>query len=770
MGQLPDLQSLIADELKKDKPDWRLVERLSRDAVDADPNSVRFSVDAGHIQRLGFELVAKQETALAELIKNCYDADATQVSVLFSNHDKPGGTLVIEDNGMGMNHDVVRDAWMRISTTSKRDSPVSPRYGRVRAGKKGIGRFAVQRLGTKLILETEVAGKPYGLRVKFDWDTQFLPGRHLHEVFSEVDEYDKPIDGERTRLSIFGLREGWSEPTMQRVWKAVLLLQPPFPVSRAHPLLAVGHQQDPGFEVTINGLSSRKQRTNLSIETSFLDHAIAEIRGHIDEHGNAYVRVVSKKLSLDERQTYEERLLATGPLTFSVKYFIYSPDALSGLSFATATEMAKNFAGVRIYRDGFRVLPYGEPADDWLGFDRDAGRRQVIVPSNNRNFFGQIELSSNENPLFEETSSREGLIENEVFEDLRSFVRYSLEWAILRVASIRGRKTTASQKDYVSKARPRKPSQILGNLLESIGSSQAAHGGSASTKDSTASLPPATLAAFASAREEAENYEKEVEEQRAASLKYEEMLRILASLGLSITVFGHEIKGIRSSVAAHISALEEEISILSDLKGEAPLTDLVSGLKLATGRMFDLGGYIAGLMSSTESRELRSLSVSGSIERFIGQFQQYMDRQAIEFTSDIEPLGLRTTAMHASEIDSVLLNFLTNSIKSMKKANSHPRRIRVFAREDGEYVLLGFEDNGAGVSPEIEERIFEPFYTTTMGLEDDDVAGPGTGLGLKIVSDIANSYGGYVSLGTPSTGYTCSFEFRILSAHAAREA
>jgi hypothetical protein len=227
MEENPDLQTLIAEELQKPNPDWRLIERLSREAVDANPAAIRFSVDAGHIQRLGMELVAKQETALAELIKNAYDADATEVRVTFSNHDKPNGTLVIQDNGVGMTAEVVRDAWMRISTTSKRDNPISQRYGRHRAGRKGIGRFAVQRLGTRLIMETEVAGNPNGLRVIFDWDKEFQAGRNLHDVFSLAQKYEKPVERERTRLSIFGLREAWSDPTLQRVWKAVVLLQPP---------------------------------------------------------------------------------------------------------------------------------------------------------------------------------------------------------------------------------------------------------------------------------------------------------------------------------------------------------------------------------------------------------------------------------------------------------------------------------------------------------------------------------------------------------------
>lgn len=768
MDQASDPKILIEEELKKDAPDWRRIERLSRTEVDADESSVRFSVDAAHIQRLGFELVAKQETALAELIKNAYDADATKVQVQFTNHDKVGGTLIIEDDGLGMTADVVRDCWMRISTTNKRDFPVSRRYGRTLAGRKGIGRFAVQRLGKKLELETEVQGESSGLRVKFDWDEGFQPGQLITDIFSTVEVYEKPLNRERTKLTIRELRETWPESTMVRVWKAVLLLQPPFPVS-ARRTDMVGTQPDPGFEVLINGKSTKQQHRQFSID-SFLDHALATITGEILEDGFAYARVVSPKANLDERQDFDTKFLLTGPIQLSIKYFIYNTESLSGFSFAAATEMARNFGGIRIYRNGFRVLPYGEPADDWLNLDTDVARRNLIAPANNRNFFGQVEINWEDNPLFEETSSREGLIENEAFKELQRFVRDSVEWAILRVAAARERKQTASQKGFVSIARPpRKPSEVIGGLIDvmearSGGPSQAAPG----NNSGEGTLPPAARAAFDQAREELQNYERKVEEWEAAALKYEEMLRILASLGLSITVFGHEIKGIRSAVAANLSVLSEDIENLSTEAERAVLEQDQLNLRAATERMFDLGGYIAGLMSSTESRQLTQVSVLGAIERFIEQFQHYMKKQAIKFDKDIRSPHLRTIEMHSSELDSVLLNFLTNSIKSMKKSKSDPRMVRISAEEDGDFVLISFEDNGGGVPEVIADKIFDPFFTTTMGTDDEGVAGPGTGLGLKIVSDIARSYGGTVELGSPTQGFNCRFDFRVLSSTARR--
>ena len=182
-------KELIANELGKETPDWRLIEKLTRQEIAHDPDNVRFSVDAAHIQRLGVELVGKKDTALSELIKNAYDADGTKVRLQFHDCSASGGNLVISDDGQGMTIEMIRNSWMRISTDAKLEQPVSPVYKRRRAGRKGIGRFAVQRLARQLELCTKPSGEPFGFSVTFDWDDEFLAGRDLNEVFNRLQRF-----------------------------------------------------------------------------------------------------------------------------------------------------------------------------------------------------------------------------------------------------------------------------------------------------------------------------------------------------------------------------------------------------------------------------------------------------------------------------------------------------------------------------------------------------------------------------------------------------
>ena len=579
---------------------------------------------------------------------------------------------------------------------------------------------------------------------------EFRPGRDLNEVFSQIERFEKPADECGTTLKIVDLRDGWSEAALAKVWRSVLLLQPPFPIAHAEPASEQQSSVDPGFAVSINGISRDAKRSEYSIETSFLAQAFATISASIEGDGRATVRVVSPKSNLDDSQEFDKKFLVTGPVSLSASYFIYHPRTLSGMNMASAAELGRLFGGIRIYRNGFRVLPYGEAADDWLELDKDVSRRDLLVPANNRNFFGHVELSTDINPLFEETSSREGLLENEAYTELKQFVRDAVEWAAKRVAAARNRKQDAGQRDFTPELR--RPSEYIRTVRENMGLS-------------ASSSPDAVQTDLVLAKAEAiaTEFEQRVEEQRAASLEYEEMLRLLASLGLSISVFGHEVKGARDALRARLDLLEDAIETVPDAQQKAALERQFAQLRLGSDRIFDIGGYISGLMSKTESRQLRPLSVSGALQRFATQFTVYMNRQNVEFEVDVDPPTLRTTPMHGSELDSVLLNFLTNSIKSMRNARVKDRKVRMDARPDGRFVVIGFEDSGPGIAPADRDRVFDAFFTTTMAADDDGVAGPGTGLGLKIVSDIATSYGGSVSVEEASPGYGCRFEFRVLA-------
>ena len=358
----------IQDELRKDVPDRLLLAKLSHRLLDLDTDNVRFTVDATHVQRLGRELVAKQETALAELVKNSFDADATLVLI---NIEPPGigvpGSIEIVDDGNGMSREDIRNGWMRLSTDSKVDLNHSPRFGRLRAGRKGIGRFAVERLGERLVLTTEQEGQSVGHRITFNWDESFTRGQELSFVTHKVEEYSKKLDDKGTTLRIQGLRDNWSAASIRMAWKMLFQLQSPVLGQDVDKL--DGTEADPGFQVFIDSQDARGAKIALSLEAEFEKLATAHIRGELSEDGTVVLTIDSPKLSHHETEKVVfPELAGLGPVNLEAHYLIFDKKNMPGADVKSATALARELGGVKLYRNGFRVSPYGEQGDDWLSY------------------------------------------------------------------------------------------------------------------------------------------------------------------------------------------------------------------------------------------------------------------------------------------------------------------------------------------------------------------------------------------------------------------
>ena len=154
------------------------------------PSILHFKFDVSTFRLLGRELITDRITALFELVKNCYDANANKTTILFENVNpiSPNGRIIIEDDGIGMTYKDLRDKWMVIGTSSKRRNKLSPApYYRSVAGKKGVGRFAVDKLGAKLVLKTKKKGSDVWECLETDWSQ-----------YSQEEERQMQIDFDNT--------------------------------------------------------------------------------------------------------------------------------------------------------------------------------------------------------------------------------------------------------------------------------------------------------------------------------------------------------------------------------------------------------------------------------------------------------------------------------------------------------------------------------------------------------------------------------------------
>ena len=373
-----------------------------------------FGVDARHLHQLGRELVANRTTAVAELVKNSYDADATSVQLIYLDPRK-GGVLDVVDDGTGMTLQEIQDRWMRLSTDHKERSPSSPRYRRTRAGSKGIGRFATESLGKKLVLSTTVAGDSQLVVATFDWPEFDQSGVSLEAVGCRYRLESCAEDRHGTTLRIEGLYDNWGKTDLTRVRRAIQLLQPPFPIAEAYRGELTGTtevSEDAGFAVRIlvGDKKSAESEDELPDPESFLDAATAIVEARVDESGTGEWRVRSTRFSVDKSEKYPKRLLLVGPFTLSASYFILKPDAIGDLSVRLARKMGQRYGGIRIYRDGLRVPPYGDPSDDWAGLTEEYRKRMELAPIATNNWFGHVALTRDDNVLLIDTASREGVI------------------------------------------------------------------------------------------------------------------------------------------------------------------------------------------------------------------------------------------------------------------------------------------------------------------------------------------------------------------------
>lgn len=746
-----ELREELTAILESDDLDYGEVVKLAKELAKQDPDNVRFSTDAAIIDKLGRELVSRQETAVAELIKNGYDADATQVELIFENAEEPGGTLVVEDDGHGMTRQQVIDGFMRLSSRDKVREPVSPKYERQRVGEKGIGRFATQRLGGRLVITTQTEDASYALRVTIDWG-EFEGGRDLEEITNEIEEIPEGRSrGHGTTLRIEGLRDGWTEATMRRVYRYVSDLVQPFPLSKE----SESSDVDPGFKVNIFREGEKDYESVADEKKLVYENALAKINAHVDESGYGSWTVESSELGIEEtrrigpeREVPDEPFKELRDVRFRAYYFIYNQGLIPKLARKKVRELAEKRGGIRLYQNGFRVLPYGESGDDWIGLDQSTRARKILPPHANNNFFGFVEIVDPTGEQFEEKSSREGLLHNVAFEELQDFVYRVIRGAVLRVAEERGKKKTSGDEEEAEK---KSASEEFRETAERLSEAKEEAEKESDPEAATEKLKEAVQRESERADERAE-----VEEEReAARIQEKEMLRVLASLGTAVAEFTHELRSPLTSARVNANNLFNALPEGSEERRSArDLRDNIDDFQA-------YASYFNETVSKNTQRELESVDLIGDIESFVEAARPLAPEVEIEM--EYESYVLQTVPMHPSEWSSILFNFFSNSRKAIRRAGSEGK-ILIRAGQEDETVFVEFADDGEGIEEENQERIFDPFFTTTgpaprhsTGTEELR----GSGLGLSIVNDIVSGYDGEVYLTGPPEGYATCFRVDI---------
>lgn len=400
---------------------------------DSEDKKLKWRFDISTFRLIGRELITDRITALFELVKNCYDANATRVDVVFENvsYDNavvddttkevrvnPGSKVVIEDNGYGMSFEDIRDKWMVIGTASKRTSPFSPRpFGRRCVGEKGIGRFAVDKLGDKVNIVTKKEEDDRWLNVEIDWNSYFnevSPDEREHiRLFTDIENKYDYLDRNEgsgvsgTKLIVSSVREFWSKDDISRFYKEANKIVSPYTLL------------NPPFKIYIT--AREYGWVEKPVEPDKIDFATEEAE-------ITYRDGIQETLYFDKDKGCIAK--KDGPLRIfggiSLKIFYFDENARRNY-YRKYKDVNNRIDGIKIYRDGIIATPFAEAEAnpdrkrDILGIDKRLWQ-DIFNRISTREIIGILDITKDGNPKIIDATNRQDFIDNAVLSFLFCFI------------------------------------------------------------------------------------------------------------------------------------------------------------------------------------------------------------------------------------------------------------------------------------------------------------------------------------------------------------
>jgi signal transduction histidine kinase len=749
-----------------------------------------FKISSALKNLIGSDLITDNFVAVFELVKNSFDARATEVKITFEDIYSKDAKIIIQDNGKGMDYEDLTDKWLFLGFSAKRDNTEDYRdkikSGRVYAGAKGVGRFSCDRLGKYLNLIT-ISEKPKSKieSIFVDW-AKFEKNQRVlfekipvtHSVLTKTKYHIK----HGTILEITGIpTDFWNRDNFKRLKeKLSKLIRPDLNTSddiqKFKIILSVPDEADKDIIV----LKKLKQETNNEIQLYYntingeiknfvfneLDIKTTKIESSIDRNG-----IITTRLTDRENYIYEIKEKSAYPLLSEIGITLYFLNKSAKDTFKRRTGVPHiDFGSLFIYKNGFRIYPYGERGDDSLGIENRAlqGYARYIGL---RSLIGEISIIGSNPELRETTSRGDGLVKTEAYNQLtnsedgflikilRRLEKYVVDvtqWGVNNedetenlsseqvkenlvklIANIsEGVLKLDYNKDIINLIANREEKSAK-KLVKNFKRIAAESNNKQLFKE--AERIEKTLASALKAKESAEkeSLKKDAEKKKIAAELEQQISETLFAkadrgtekddlLSIQHHIFRHS--------AQHITNYIEQLvdSINKDLPKQK-LLDIASKISFENKKIITLSRFVTKAQFDTTVTKINADLIKFVNEYVLNVYQEYkhliMNNQNLKITVTARKGLSFDFSFRPIEIIIILDNLLNNSLKSKAK------NVKIVWQEVSKSEIeLHVIDDGIGIPDKNKDKIFDPRFTTTNG----------SGLGLYHTKEVIEKMGGKI--------------------------
>lgn len=689
----------------------------------------KFTIDAGTIFQIGRESIESVTLAVSEVIKNSYDADASFCNIIVE--DKK---VIIYDDGTGMSYENLENDWLRIGTDNKIKAPFTKK-GRRKIGEKGIGRFALNRIGNFIEIYTKTGSESSSLRIDFN---DFKKGQDLQDIpvkLEHIDEngidasYRGYLKSHGTLIVISDLYEKWNEALINKIQlecsklsslnKHYIMTDNNKLIFNEDEILDYRNKKNiDSFEIKLINNKYPNKKVHFAQQLDqYLKYSLFRMKLNVDTRTMKYhytfsfhpydgMEMINKGNHIEEgfdiitdvdkrgRVHLIDNDVNLGKIELELFAYDFSALVNKYSPFKKITplkQVVKENGGVKVYRDGQRVYNYGEPGFDWLELDAKRVNRPGRFLSNNV-LVGNVYLDRNDTIVLEEKTNREGFVINDEYKYFKKIIQSVVFEFSSKVEAIKY-KIKKNLGDPKSTIDYDETIDILNQKIDSI-----------------------------------ESIKKEDKKELHEGLVLvKKQLDYIKNVMLNTSI----------EVMDYLTVMHDLEKQLQEIEEMIPVTNVSDELKSLIYETHELVNKENNLLRDKSKKKYKLNQLLSDIIYSKRYKFRRNNVEVIENYTETEGVIIK---INKSSLVRILDNLINNSL--YWKVGSDDK-IKIYTQRNKECIEIIVDDNGCGFRGDL-DFLKEPFVTNKI---DDE----GLGLGLFIVGELMKTQNGSFEISNEST-------------------